>query len=114
MSAYSSSVSRPGRKGTAGSDPRELFMVDFGDMTLEAWEETFDFANGKTFVKQISSGKADTFPIIGRKRDGRDHIPGEVILGGGVDVVSGSAEHMAAGIDAEGGMVNKGEPGHNA
>jgi len=85
MSAYSDSVSRPGRKSNAGTDPRELFMVDFGDMTLEAWEQTFDFANGKTFVKNISSGKADTFPIIGRKRDGVDHIPGEVILGGGVE-----------------------------
>lgn len=85
MSVYTDAASRPGRKGTTGTDDRELFMREFGEMVLEAYEETFDFKNGKTYVKTITSGKADVFPIIGRKRDAADHIPGEVVLGGGIE-----------------------------
>ena len=85
MSAYSDAASKPGRKGTSGLDDRELFMREFGEMVLEAYEQTFDFKNGKTYVKQIDSGKADVFPIIGRKRDAADHVPGEIILGGGIE-----------------------------
>lgn len=84
MSQYSDARSQPGRKGNSGTDDRELFMREFGEMVLEAYEETFDFI-GKTFVKQVNSGKAWTFPIIGRKRDAADHTPGEIILGGGVE-----------------------------
>lgn len=85
MSVYSDSRSQPGRKGASGTDDRELFMRMFGEMVLEAYEETFDFKNGRTYVRTITKGKSDTFPIIGRKRDAVDHIPGEVILGGGIE-----------------------------
>lgn len=85
MSAYSDARSQPGKKGSAGTDDRELFMREFGEMVLEAYEETFDFKNGKTYVKQVNAGKAWAFPIIGRKRDAADHTPGEIILGGGIE-----------------------------
>lgn len=85
MSVYTDSRSQPGRKGTTGTDDRELFMRMFGEMVLEAYDETFDFKNGRTYVRKITKGKSDTFPIIGRKRDATDHIPGEVILGGGIE-----------------------------
>lgn len=82
MSVYTDSRSQPGKK-PGGSDDRELFMRNHNDYLLEAWEETFDFEN-YTFVKSIAAGKSDTFPIIGRKRDAQDHIPGEIIRGGGI------------------------------
>lgn len=85
MSAYTDARSQPGKKGASGSDERELFMEHFGNMVLEAYEETFDFKNGKTYVHKIGSGKAWDFPIIGRKRDAVDHQPGEIILGGTVE-----------------------------
>lgn len=84
MSAYTDAVSKPGKKTNAGVDDRELFLDVAGDMVLEAYEETFDFT-GKTFVKNIQHGKAVDFPIIGRKRDAADHVPGEIILGGGIE-----------------------------
>ncbi|NKW09135.1 hypothetical protein HGG76_02500 [Ochrobactrum tritici] len=82
MSVYTDSRSTPGQKPN-GSDDRELFARNFTDYVLEAWEETFDF-EGHTFVKPITSGKSEVFPIIGRKRDAVDHVPGEIILGGKV------------------------------
>lgn len=58
-------------------------MRNFTDFVLEAWEETFDF-NGQTYVRNITAGKSDVFPIIGRKRNATEHTPGERILGGTV------------------------------
>lgn len=83
MSAYTDGRSQPGQKAGGADDDRELFMRNFSDDVLEAWAETFDFA-GHTYVKSISAGKSDVFPIIGRKRNATDHIPGEIILGGTV------------------------------
>ena len=58
-------------------------MRNFTDYVLEAWEQSFDF-EGHTFVRNISAGKSEVFPIIGRKRDATEHVPGEIILGGTV------------------------------
>lgn len=84
MSQFTDSRSRPGAKLNTGTDDRELFLVEFGDMVLEAWEETNTY-EGLTWKKYITQGKADTFPIIGRKRDAFEHNPGELILGGGIE-----------------------------
>lgn len=59
-------------------------MRNFTDYVLESWEESFDF-EGQTFVRPISAGKSEVFPIIGRKRDAQEHIPGELIVGGSMD-----------------------------
>jgi hypothetical protein len=59
-------------------------MVEFGDLVQQAWEETINYEN-LTWTKNITQGKADTFPIIGRKRDAEEHTPGERILGGQVE-----------------------------
>lgn len=83
MSVYTDARSKPG-KTPAGSDERELFMENFGADLLEAWEETNSF-EGHTYTKSITKGKADVFPIIGRKRDAIEHVPGELILGGDID-----------------------------
>lgn len=83
MSAYTDSRSQPGQKPGGADDDRELFMRNFTDYVLEAWEESFDF-EGHTFVRNISAGKSEVFPIIGRKRDATEHVPGEIILGGTV------------------------------
>ena len=93
MSTYTDARSIPGKKGAGGSDERELFMVKFGDMVLEAWTQTFDY-EGHTHVKTINKGKADVFPIIGRKRNAAEHVPGEIILGGKV-------EHNEVQIDVD-------------
>lgn len=83
MSIYTDSRSKPGQ-APGGTDDRALFAKHFSDYTLEAWDETFDF-EGKTFVRTISAGQAEKFPIIGRKRGALEHIPGEVIAGGGIN-----------------------------
>ncbi len=83
MSVYTDAATKAGQKSGAG-DERALFMRNFGELVLEAEEETFEY-EGRTMVKQLSSGKADVFPIIGRKRDAADHVPGELILGGGIE-----------------------------
>ena len=82
MSVYTDARSTPGKR-PGGTDDRDLFMDNYNDYLLEAWEETFDFMD-ETFVKSITAGKSDTFPTLGRKRDAQDHIPGEVIRGGGI------------------------------
>lgn len=83
MSVYTDARSIPGQAGGTG-DERALFLRNFGELVLEAWSDTFEFKD-RTFVKQLAAGKADTFPIIGRKRDAADHVPGELILGGGIE-----------------------------
>lgn len=85
MSIYTTSRSQPGKKGPTGGDDRELFMENFGQYIVKAWDETFDF-EGETYVKQITSGKTDVFPIIGRlEQDVEEHVPGELIVGGTVE-----------------------------
>lgn len=83
MSAYSDARSKAGLK-IGGSDERELFLRNFGELVILSWAETFDF-EGATYVRNVAAGKSDTFPIIGRKRDAIEHIPGEIILGGTVE-----------------------------
>lgn len=84
MSEFTDSRSQPGQKPGGSDDDRELFMRNFSDEVLEAWEQTYDFLN-EVMDKSITAGKSDVFPVIGRKRDATDHIPGEEILGGDVE-----------------------------
>lgn len=84
MSVYTDARSKPGRNGSGGSDERELFMENFGQDLLEAWTETNTFENHCS-IRRIDKGKADVFPIIGRKRNAGEHVPGEIILGGSLD-----------------------------
>ncbi|WP_112212720.1 hypothetical protein [Agrobacterium sp. CFBP2214] len=84
MSVYTDARSKPGQKLLSGTDDRELFMRNFSDDVMEAYEQSFDF-EGQSLVRTISAGKSDVFPIIGRKRDAADHTPGEIILGGTVE-----------------------------
>lgn len=80
---YRAARSQPGQKPGGADDDRELFMRNFTDYVLEAWEQSFDF-EGHTFVRNITAGKSEVFPVIGRKRDAEEHIPGSLILGGSV------------------------------
>jgi hypothetical protein len=84
VSEYTDARSRPGQKLNTGTDDRQMFLVEFGDLVLQAWEETNAY-EGLCFTKNITQGKSDTFPIIGRKRDAKEHEPGEIILGGRVE-----------------------------
>jgi hypothetical protein len=62
-------------------------------MVITSYDEINDYDDLR-YVKHISQGKADTFPIIGRKRDAAEHDPGEIILGGKV-------EHNDVSIDVD-------------
>lgn len=85
MSDYTDAASpRPGYNGASGTDDRELFLKEFGQMVFEAWKET-NYFEGHFHQETIGSGKSWQFPIIGRKRDAQDHVPGELILGGGIE-----------------------------
>ncbi len=84
MSSYTEAASRPGRKGPTGTDDRQLFLTEFGGMVFQSYMEEMDYDELR-HVKSITQGKADTFPIIGRKRDATEHVPGEQILGGRID-----------------------------
>jgi hypothetical protein len=83
MSVYTDARSRPGTKAVSGTDERQLFLIEFGGMVLESYDEVMDYQEMR-YVKHITQGKADSFPIIGRKRDATDHIPGEMIYGGAI------------------------------
>lgn len=83
MSQYTEAASRPGQRASAG-DVRALFLTEFGGMVITSYEEANDY-NDLRYIKTISQGKADTFPIIGRKRDAAEHEPGELILGGTIE-----------------------------
>jgi hypothetical protein len=83
MSAYTDARSRPGAK-LNGADDRQLFAVEFLAQVLEAWAQTNDYESFY-FQKNITTGKAEEFPIIGRKRDATDHEPGEEVLGGSIE-----------------------------
>jgi hypothetical protein len=84
MSNYTDSASRPGRKGASGTDDRALFLQEFGGMVLEPYRLSNDYDNLR-YIKNITQGKADSFPILGRKRDATEHEPGEMIYGGVVN-----------------------------
>jgi hypothetical protein len=75
---------RAGKPKGQGTDDRALFLKEFGQMVLEAWTES-NYFEGHCFTQSIQSGKSWQFPIIGRKRDATEHVPGEVISGGGVE-----------------------------
>lgn len=83
MSQYTEAASRTGQRAGAG-DARALFLTEFGGMVITAYEEANDY-NDLRYIKSITQGKADTFPIIGRKRDAAEHEPGELILGGTIE-----------------------------
>lgn len=84
MSEFTDARSRPGARLNTGTDDRELWLTEFAGMTLEAWAETNDYEN-LTYKRSIDHGKADEFPIIGRKRDATEHTPGESIIGGTIE-----------------------------
>lgn len=84
MSEYTESVSRPGRLLNAGTDDRAAFLREFGGLVLLSYMEALDYQPLR-YVRNITQGKSDTFPIIGRKRDAGDHDPGELILGGTIE-----------------------------
>lgn len=84
MSEYTDSVSRPGRNLDTGSDDRANFLQEFGGRVLLAYNEVMDYQTLR-YIRNITQGKADSFPIIGRKRDAVDHNPGELILGGTIE-----------------------------
>lgn len=84
MSEFTDARSRPGQALNTGTDDRQLFLTEFGDLVLQAWEEANDYQS-LTYTRNITQGKADTFPIIGRKRDATEHEPGEIILGGRIE-----------------------------
>lgn len=83
MNQFTTSVSRPAKR-PGGTDDRELNLIEFGQMVLEAWTQTQDFKN-LTHKKHVQGAKADSFPVIGRKRDAADHTPGDLILGGSIE-----------------------------
>lgn len=83
MSVYTDAASRPGLKSGA-SDPDELFLTEFGELVLTAYLESLDYQS-LVWSRTITQGKADSFPIIGRKRSASEHAAGEIILGGTVE-----------------------------
>lgn len=83
MSAYTDAASRSGQRNFTGDD-RALFLTGFGGLVITAYMEAMDYQNLR-WVKSITSGKSDLFPIIGRKRDAAEHEAGELILGGKIE-----------------------------
>lgn len=82
MNQYTDARSRPGAK-EGGADDRQLFLIEFGGLVIQAYDEVMDYQEMR-FIKAITQGKADSFPIIGRKRDATEHTPGDLILGGSI------------------------------
>lgn len=80
---YTTAASRSGQKNLTG-DALALFLREFGELVLEAWDEVNKFEK-HTYQRNTTQGKADTFPIIGRKRDAFEHTPGQLITGGSVE-----------------------------
>lgn len=76
-------VSRPGQQNGSGATDA-LFLKVFGEMVMEAWEQTGIYQNFVT-TRTIPYGKQATFPIIGRKRDAQYHTPGELVTGGNLN-----------------------------
>lgn len=84
MNQYTDARSRPGAKGASGTDDRQLFLTEFGGSVFNAYDEAMDYQQLR-FLKSITQGKADSFPIIGRKRDATAHTPGDLVLGGTIN-----------------------------
>ena len=84
MNQYTDARSRPGAKEGTGTDDRQLFLIEFGGYVIQAYDEVMDYQDLR-YIKSITSGKADSFPIIGRKRDATEHTPGDLILGGTIN-----------------------------
>lgn len=82
MSNLTDAASRPGQRAGTGDD-RALFLTEFGGMVIQARDAVFDY-DMLHWVKNITQGKADTFPIIGRAPDAAEHVPGSEIVGGTV------------------------------
>lgn len=81
MSQYTDAASRLGQREGAGDD-RALFLTEFGGMVITAYLRLIEQYQNLRWIKQITQGKSDTFPIIGRKDDAAEHEAGELILGG--------------------------------
>lgn len=88
MSEYTEAASRFGQY-QGGADDRALFLTEFGGMVISAYDEAMDYMDLR-IIKNITQGKSDTFPVIGRKRDAAEHEAGELILGGSIQ--SGEVE----------------------
>lgn len=84
MSSYTDATTPRAGQAKGAGDDRALFLKEFGQMVLEAWQES-NYFEGHCFTQSIQSGKSWQFPIIGRKRDAIEHVPGEIILGGGIE-----------------------------
>jgi len=84
MSSYTDAASRSGQRNFSGDD-RALFLTEFGGMVITAYLELVSQYDSMRWIKQITQGKSDTFPIIGRKRDAAEHEAGELILGGKIE-----------------------------
>ncbi len=85
MSVYTDARSRPGQKGAAGTDDRELFLRVFGDYIIDAYNTKIDDYNSLRWEKSVGAGRSDLFPVIGRTYNAVEHEPGERILGGTVE-----------------------------
>lgn len=83
MSAYTDARSRPGAVNGQG-DERALWLQEFGGMVFTAYMERLDYHDLR-WIRNITQGKTDSFPVIGRKRDATEHEPGEIILGGSIE-----------------------------
>jgi hypothetical protein len=83
LNEYTDSASRSGQRNFTGDD-RALFLTNFGGLVITAYLEAMDYQSLR-WLKHITSGKSDLFPIIGRKRDAAEHTPGDLIVGGKVE-----------------------------
>lgn len=81
MNQYTDAASRTGQRNLAG-DTRALFLTEFGGLVLTAYLRLVRQYDNMRWIKQITQGKSDTFPIIGRKDDAAEHEAGDLILGG--------------------------------
>jgi hypothetical protein len=84
VSEFTEARSRPGARLNTGTDDRELWLTEFGELVLDAWAESNDYES-LSYQRYTRGAKSDQFPIIGRKRDATEHEPGEVILGGKIE-----------------------------
>lgn len=84
MSEFTDAASRFGQRAGNPADDRALFLTEFGGMVITSYDEIMDYED-LHWKKEIQSGKSDTFPIIGRKRDASEHDPGAQILGGTIE-----------------------------
>lgn len=81
QTGFTGMAANPGKKN---ADEFALFMKNFSGEVLEAWKQMNVFED-TMFTRSITTGKVDTFPIIGRKDDAFEHVKGELITGGDID-----------------------------